>query len=111
MMKKMSKVQLEKMYQELRDANAKEDRKQARKLLKEKIRLDLSSPNKESNDVAKALSQMIGATIVDAGFIGASEGGLTFDFIKKSDAGSGKKYRLVIGYNDLGEWVNCFEQI
>jgi len=106
MMKKMSKDQLEKMYQELRDANLEEDKKQASKLLKEKIKLNLSSPNKESNDVAKALSQMIGATIVDAGFVGASEGGLTFDFVKKSD---GKKYRLVIGYNDLGEWINCFE--
>ncbi len=104
--KKLSPQQLEKMYQELRDANLKEDKKQALKLLKEKIKLDWSGSCKERNDVAQALSQMIGATIVDAGFVGASEGGLTFDFVKKSD---GKKYRLVIGYNDLGEWVNCFE--
>jgi len=104
--KKLSLKQIEKLDQDCREAWLKEDKKQALKLLKEKIKLDLSSPNKERNDVAKALSQMIGATIVDAGFVGASEGGLTFDFVKKSD---GKRYRLVIGYNDLGEWVNCFE--
>jgi len=104
--KKLSLKRIEKLDQDCREAWLKEDKKQALKLLKEKIKLDLSSPNKERNDVAKALSQMIGATIVDAGFVGASEGGLTFDFVKKSD---GKRYRLVIGYNDLGEWVNCFE--
>ena len=104
--KKLSLKRIEKLDQDCREAWLKEDKKQALKLLKEKIKLDLSSPSKERNDVAQALSQMIGATIVDAGFVGASEGGLTFDFVKKSD---GKKYRLVIGYNDLGEWINCFE--
>ena len=59
-----------------------------------------------SDDVSKAVEKMIGATIVDAGFVQTCrEGGLAFDFDK-----DGKKMRLVIGYNDLGEWVEFLDE-
>jgi hypothetical protein len=102
---------MNKLDRAFQNAVREEDKKRSRKLAKEKICLDLSGPNKERNDLSKVLSQMIGSTIVDAGFVEVNEGGLTFDFVKKSDTGPGKKYRLVVGYNELGEWVHCFEQI
>ena len=57
-----------------------------------------------SDEVSVALEQMIGATILDAGFIETChEGGLALDFVK-----DGRKMRLVLGYNDLGEWIGFF---
>ena len=51
--------------------------------------------------VSIALKKTVGATITDAGFLdGSREGGLTLDYDK-----DGVEMRLVLGYNDLGEWV------
>ena len=80
-----------------------EDRKEAKKHVKEPIyrgmRGGIGAP--PDDEASKALEKMIGATIVDVGFVKTcKEGGLTFDFDK-----DGKKKRLVLGYNELGEWV------
>ena len=80
-----------------------EDRKEAKKHAKEPIyrgmRGGVGAPPDDA--ASKALEQMIGYTIVNAGFVKTcKEGGLTFDFNK-----NGTKMRLVLGYNDLGEWV------
>ena len=53
--------------------------------------------------VSKAVEDMIGAKIVDSGFIKeVNEGGLAFDYVKE---GEKVVKRLVLGYNELGEWV------
>jgi len=55
----------------------------------------------ESLQVDKALRNMIDSEIKNVGFIkGELEGGLTFDYNK-----DGNIFRLVLGYNELGEWV------
>lgn len=62
-----------------------------------------------SNEVSVAVEQMIGGTIVDAGFDNSmigSEGGLAFDYEK-----DGIKKRIIFGYNDLGEWIQFHDKI
>lgn len=60
--------------------------------------------NPEHELLCRELLQLVGSKIVDAGFVPeVKEGGLTIDFDK-----DGKKMRLVVGYNDLGGWVEFF---
>ena len=91
----------------MREDDRKEKKQEANSLLKEMI-VSESKPgaHPELVEVCKALQSMIGATIFDAGFItGEREGGMAFDFNK-----DGKEMRLVIGYNELGEWVKCLAE-
>ena len=61
--------------------------------------------NADSNEVEviNALKEMIGSKIVNAGFIEETEGRIAIDFEKDK-----KTMRLVLGYNELGEWVKFF---
>lgn len=90
----------------MRKACQRDARALSRKLAKETISHDRSKPglmDAERKAVDKALAEMVGAKITDAGFIaGETEGGLAFDFEKQ-----GQKRRLVLGYNELGEWIKC----
>ena len=53
------------------------------------------------NGVVKVLEEMIGATILDNGFVEEyREGGMGFEYEK-----DGVKKRVIFGYNELGEWV------
>jgi len=55
------------------------------------------------DSVSKALERLIGAKIVDIGFLNSlREGGLAIDY---NNGVPGTVYRLVLGYNELGEWV------
>lgn len=69
--------------------------------LKNKELIKSRSDSEEDREMSLALNDLIGCEIIDTGFIGEiREGGLTIDYIKE-----GQKKRLVLGYNDLGEWV------
>jgi len=73
-----------------------------------KIKSKTSDLDNGSVEVHYALKELIGANIINTGFITFdgerdTEGGLAIDFEKK-----GKKMRLVLGYNELGEWLYYF---
>jgi len=56
-----------------------------------------------SEEADKKFQEMVGAKIVAVGFHPMQqEGGLTFDFIP---SGSDKTRRMVLGYTELGAWV------
>lgn len=99
-MKKISKVNLDSLYKELKESRENEEREKHSKCSKDPIYRGTREDDKE---LSKALEEIIGAKIIDAGFIGDVEGGLTFDVEK-----NGKIMRLVIGYTELGEWVEYF---
>ena len=51
-------------------------------------------------ELIESFEHMLGSKVIDIGFIEEqSEGGLTIDYMKDD-----KKYRLVIGFNELGMW-------
>ena len=107
---KMTKTQRERFRADLVAAFKADEKKEQAQCAKAEIyrgyRGNVGGP--ADNKVSKALEQMIGARIVDAGFIrSCGEGGLTIDFDQpvKCCTGVVKKMRLVLGYNDLGEWV------
>jgi len=55
----------------------------------------------EERKVSDALAHLIGSKIIGAGFIDKeTEGGLVIDYELEN-----AKHRLVLGYNELGEWV------
>lgn len=77
--------------------------KNDRKYCKAKIK---ASPGQLSNHstgkLIDVLNKTIGAKIINAGFIEENvEGGITIDYQHDNK----KAMRLVIGYTDLGEWV------
>lgn len=84
----------------------KEEKREAKRLSKSPIIHECGN-HPESIALCKALLEMVGSTILDAGFIKKEyEGGMAFDFDK-----NGKKMRLVIGYNELGQWIKCLTEI
>ena len=59
-------------------------------------------------DFSKEANAMVGATIVATGFHeGAREGGFAVDFQHKGEP----LQRLVLGYTELGEWVEFFGEV
>ncbi len=58
------------------------------------------------DDFIKSMDDLIGANIINIGFVNNIEGGLTFDYIKDGD-----RKRLVLGYNDLGEWIQWHDNL
>lgn len=91
----------------MREDDRKEKEQEENSLLKGTINNKCEpEADPEFVEICEALRSMVGATIVNAGFIpGGREGGMAFDFDK-----NGKKMRLVIGYNELGEWVKCLAE-
>ena len=99
---KLTKKQIAKMKEAVEAEDAKEAKKHAKASIYRGMRGGIGADPDDS--VSKALEKMVGATIVDAGFVKTcGEGGLTFDFDK-----DGEKMRLVLGYNELGEWIEFF---
>jgi hypothetical protein len=67
-----------------------------------------NSEHPEDRKVAYALQQLEGVRIIKAGFIeGEKEGGLAIDY----EECNGDKRRLVLGYNELGEWVKFHKRM
>lgn len=61
----------------------------------------------EEQNVSDAIAHLIGSKIVGAGFIDKEmEGGLVIDYELEN-----AKHRLVLGYNELGEWVKFHDII
>ena len=55
----------------------------------------------EQKELETALAEMIGVTIITVGFIKEiAECGMYFDYNKDD-----QNYRLVLGYNELGGWI------
>lgn len=86
----------------------KEEKKEAKKYKKASILSPESFPDHASfghdKSVAKALHDLNGSEVIKAGFIPKhGEGGLTIDYKK-----SGTEKRLVIGYNELGDWIDYY---
>jgi len=108
-MKKLTHKQKDKIARELRRAFEADHERECKLFAKAEIyRGKRGQVGAESSDeISKAVEQMVGSTVVDAGFVrDVQEGGLAFDFDKRGKvAGSVERMRLVIGYNDLGEWV------
>ena len=73
----------------------------------EKLKYGRDGNDPEDMEVAKALEQMVGSKIIEAGFAeGEKEGGLAFDYEH-----GGVVKRIVFGYNELGEWIQSHEII
>ena len=51
------------------------------------------------------LSDLVGSTVIEVGFLeSVSQGGLTIDYNQIIDGKTIRK-RVVLGYTDLGEWI------
>lgn len=56
----------------------------------------------------KIRNELIGANILNVGFVKGTEGGIAFDYIKNGET---KKKRICVGYNELGEWIEFIKEI
>ena len=99
----MKKTKKAKNGKTLMQVFAEEEKRVRKSLAKAKIVHEVvDNADPESVAVLKALSNMIGGTITDAGFVKeVREGGFAFEFTNSD----GVKTRLIFGFNDLGSWI------
>ncbi len=72
--------------------------------------LDLCCASLTYNEVSSVLQEvlMAGYTIIDIGFVREVEGGLCIDYQKP---GVSFKSRLIVGYTEIGEWIELHSDI
>lgn len=91
--------------EELRKAEAEEKSERAERYRSEPPRGEQSTLG--GRQKVDGLEDLVGAKVIGVGFHpAAKEGGLTIDYEKK-----GVVKRMVLGYTDLGMWVDWFGKV